>query len=63
MQEIHGLMCEKLTGHRFTPWQRMETLENPLLRFEYARCRWCRIGYVRPMPLPVPLDCPSVCER
>lgn len=60
MLEILGLMCEKLTGHRLTPWQRMEIPENPLLRFEYARCRWCRNGYVRPMLLPDLPDWPSV---
>lgn len=55
---IIGLWCERLFGHRLAPWRVYEVPEAPeaqYARFEYAKCRLCRNGYVRPMPLP-PLD-------
>jgi len=47
MGEILGLLCEKLTGHRLTFWVPMIIPDTPLLRFEEARCHWCRQRYVR----------------
>lgn len=56
MGDIIGLFCEKLTGHRFGPWVQVDDYyaDRSLgrLRFERAQCRWCRQGYVRPMPGP-----------
>jgi hypothetical protein len=46
-----GLLCERLTGHRMGRWVRLVVPENALVQAEYSRCRWCRQGYVRPMPL------------
>lgn len=56
MGAIIGIICEMVTGHRLGPWMRMSMPDEPLLRFEHARCRWCRQGYVRPMPL-ADIDC------
>ena len=55
MREIIGIICEMLGGHRIGPWVPYEVPEAQFARFEYARCRWCRMGYVRPQPLaPLP---------
>lgn len=56
MGDIIGLLCEKLTGHRFDAWVQVddEYMDRSLgrLEFERGRCRWCRQWYIRAMLVP-----------
>ena len=45
---IIEMTCERLTGHRFKTWSPYPLPEAPMARFEYAQCRICRGGFVRP---------------